>query len=104
MPITISKQKLVDAIIDDRTIKRSPVNRMYLPFYIKSAGVASVSSGASYVDVVDADDDASYGVLVEVGWDTTVYISNKTASGFRVNFGTPAPADTSIWWVKVRIS
>ena len=54
------------------------------------------------MDVSDEDDDSDYTILVEVGWDTSVYITNKTASGFRINFGTAPGSDTTIRWVKVR--
>jgi len=104
MPVEIYKSKLVDALIDGKTIRRNSVNRMYLPFYIKSMGTASVSAGSSYVNVTDSDDDADYVVLVETSWNTTVYISSKTASGFRVNFGTAPTTASTIRWVKVRMS
>lgn len=104
MPVIIDKQKLVDAIIDGKSVRRNMVNKIYLPYYVKSAGSVSVSSGSSYVDVSDSDDDSDYTVLVEVSWNTTVYVSNKTASGFRINFGTAPTSSKTVRWVKVRSS
>jgi len=104
MPITIDRQKLVDAIIDRKTVMRNSANKIYLPYYVKSAGVVLVASGSSYVDVADLDDDANYTVLVEVGWNTAVYITNKTSGGFKINFGTAPTSDSYVRWVKVRSS
>lgn len=103
MPVSISRQKLVDAIVDTVTTVRGIANRITVPRYIRSVGTVSVPAGAAYVDVPDADTDANYTVLVEVSWNTTVFISNKAAGGFRINFGTAAPSGGgTVRWVKVR--
>lgn len=103
MPIEISRQKLVDAIVDGLTTMRNSVNRISIPRYIRNIGSVSVSAGATYVDIPDADIDDNYTVLVEVPWNTTVYVTNKTSGGFRINFGTAVPSGGRIIrWVKVR--
>jgi len=102
VPISISRQKLVDAIVDGITTVRNAVNRITVPRYIKSMGSVNVPAGSTYVDVPDADTDANYTVLVEVSWNTTVYITNKGSGGFRINFGTAPSSAQTIRWVKVR--
>jgi len=103
VPISISRQKLVDALVDGVTVVRNAVNnRITVPKYVKSAGSVSVSGGSTSVDVADADVDNNYTVLVEVGWNTTVYITNKSSGGFRINFGTAPPSAQTVRWVKVR--
>jgi hypothetical protein len=102
VPISISRQKLVDAIVDGITTVRNAVNRITVPRYIKSTGSVNVSAGSTYVDVPDADIDANYTVLVEVSWNTAVYITNKGSGGFRINFGTAPTSTKTVTWVKVR--
>ena len=102
MPISISRQKLVDAIVDGITTVRNAVNRITVPRYIKSTGSVNVPAGSTYVDVPDADVDANYTVLVEASWNTTVYITNKGSGGFRINFGTAPTSAQTVRWVKVR--
>jgi len=104
MPVSISRQKLVDAIVDGATTVRNNVNnRISIPRYIKSMGLINVPAGASYVDVPDADVDADYTILVEVSWNTTVWVSNKASGGFRINFGTAVPSGgRTVRWIKVR--
>jgi len=102
MPISISRQKLVDAIVDGITTVRNAVNRISVPRYVKSMGALNPPTGATFVDVPDADVDDNYTVLVEVSWNTTVWISNKASGGFRIHFGTAAPSGARVRWVKVR--
>jgi hypothetical protein len=48
--------------------------------------------------------DANYIVpAVEVSWDTGWWISNKSTTGFRINFHNAAPADTSVGWLIARV-
>ena len=42
--------------------------------------------------------DANFGVTVAPNWNTPYWITNKTASGFTVNFGVFAPANATIDW------
>jgi hypothetical protein len=103
VPVSISRQKLVDALVDGVTTVRNVVNRIAVARYIKSMGTVTVPAGETYVDIPDADVDDNYTVLVEVSWSTTVWISNKGSGGFRINFGTAVPSGgRTIRWVKVR--
>lgn len=103
MPISINRQRLVDAIVDGvSVIRNSSNNRISLPIYISAVGSASVSSGSSYVDVVHIDNTTDYTVLVEVEWNTTVYITGKSSTGFRINFGTAPTSTKIVRWVKVK--
>jgi hypothetical protein len=45
--------------------------------------------------------DAAYGVQVSPSWPTMSAISDKTAEGFTITFGTPAPASATIDWLLV---
>jgi hypothetical protein len=103
VPIDISAQKLVDAIVDNATTVRTPLNKIGVKRYIASIGVVTVSAGASNITITETDVDNNYMVLVEVSWNTTVWIDNKTSGGFRINFGTPVPSGgRTIRWMKVR--
>ncbi|MEM4497788.1 MAG: hypothetical protein QW692_04510 [Nitrososphaerota archaeon] len=103
MPVEISRQRLVDAIVDMVTTVRNAANRISVPRYIRSMGSVNVPAGSTYVDVPDADADSNYTILVEVSWNTTVYVTNKASGGFRINFGSAAPSGGgTVRWVKVR--
>ena len=49
-----------------------------------------------------AEPDPNYGVTVTPSWNTTFWISDKSTTGFRLNFGTPAGKDSRIDWLMVR--
>jgi hypothetical protein len=103
VPIDISAQKLVDALVDNLTIVRTLTNKMAVKNYIARIGVLSLPAGTSSITVTDVDANDNYTVLVEVSWNTTVWIDNKTSGGFRINFGTAVPSGgRTIRWVKVR--
>lgn len=69
---------------------------------------AAVGNGASYLDITLAatpnfnQPDTNYGVLATPTWNTTVYISNKATTGFRINFGTAAGASDYVDWFLFR--
>lgn len=104
MPISIDRQKLVDAIVDNQTVVRNSTNnRISVPRYIHSAGSITAPAGATSVAVVDYDFDNNYTVFAEVSWNTTVFITNKTSAGFTINFGTAVPSGgRTVRWIKVR--
>lgn len=104
MPVSIDRQKLVDAVVDGLTVVRNSANnRISVPRYIRSTGSVSVADGATSVTITDPDTDSDYMVLVEVSWNTTVFITNKTSTGFTINFGTAVPSGgRTVRWVKVR--
>jgi hypothetical protein len=57
-----------------------------------------VTQGATYVDITlpFSEVDANYGVSVTPQWNTTVWVTNKTITGFRVNFGTAPASDSAV--------
>ena len=58
-----------------------------------------VPAGSTYIDIVFPEPyTAVYGVCVIPQWNTTVWVTNKTNTGFRVNFGTPPLSDSYIDW------
>jgi hypothetical protein len=103
VPIDISAQKLVNAIVDNATTVRTPLNKIGVKRYIASIGVVTLPAGTSNITITETDVDNDYTVLVEVSWNTTVWIDNKTSGGFRINFGTAVPSGgRTIRWMKVR--
>ena len=72
--------------------------------YLRQKGVnVAVAEGLTSINITlpVSEEDADYGVLVTPHWDTSVWITNKTTSGFTVNFGTAAPTGGSYidWFV-----
>jgi hypothetical protein len=66
-------------------------------------GAVRVNSGATSVDVSFSDfcppqPDDNYAVFVTPTWNTTYSVTNKTTTGFTVNFGTPPLGDGYIEW------
>ncbi|MEM4167704.1 MAG: hypothetical protein QXW98_04615 [Candidatus Caldarchaeum sp.] len=104
MPVSIDRQKLVDAIVDNQTVVRNSTNnRISVPRYIHSTGSVAVPAGTTSTTVIDPDTNDNYTIIVEVSWNTTVFITGKTATGFTINFGTAVPSGgRTIKWIKVR--
>jgi hypothetical protein len=46
--------------------------------------------------------DANYAVVVTTNWGTTAWVTNKTATGFTINFGTAAPSGAEAQWLLFR--
>ncbi len=46
--------------------------------------------------------DTNYGVLVVPQWNTTVWVTNKTTTGFTINFGTAPTTDNALDWFVYR--
>lgn len=61
----------------------------------QTATTLAVSFGAAYPN-------ANYAVLCTPNYSTTCYVTNKTTSGFTLNFGTAAPASASVSWMAIR--
>jgi hypothetical protein len=58
-----------------------------------------VPAGSTYIDIVFPEPyTAVYGVCVIPQWNTTVWVTDKTNTGFRVNFGTPPLSNSYIDW------
>lgn len=63
----------------------------------------SVASSATTTTVTfpAAHQNANYAVLCTPNWNTTCWVSNKTANGFTLNYGTAAPAGQLVDWFVV---
>lgn len=81
------------------------------PTWVDSNGIASstqaapnvaISSGATTYAVTGlGESDANYVINVSVGWNTNWWYTNKTTSGFTINFGTsPGSASTLDWSIR----
>jgi len=46
--------------------------------------------------------DTTYGIVATPSWNTTVYPTNRTTTGFTLNFGTAAPANATVDYVTFR--
>jgi hypothetical protein len=65
---------------------------------------AAVAAGGAELQVSFAtpEADAEYAVSVTPSWMTNLCVSAKTAQGFTVQFGTPAPEGAKVDWVLLR--
>jgi hypothetical protein len=63
-----------------------------------------IPTGSSYIDITlpVPEPDTNYGVIVTPQWNTTVWISNKTTTGFRVNFSIAPSQASYIDWLVFR--
>jgi hypothetical protein len=64
----------------------------------------SVPAGATFIDITlpIAEPDANYGVVVTPQWNTTVWITNKNTTGFRINFGIAPTVASALDWFLFR--
>lgn len=62
----------------------------------------SVSATSQVVTFGTAHPDANYAVFCTPDWNTTCYVTNKTANGFTLNYGTAAPAGQLVDWFVAR--
>jgi hypothetical protein len=46
--------------------------------------------------------DANYAVMCTPSYDTTCYVTDKTATGFTLHLGTPAPTSATVDWIVIR--
>lgn len=67
-------------------------------------GVTGLAENLSYVDVTfeNPEPDANYDIFPSVQYNTTTFIDNKTANGFRFNVGTTSAAYQYVSWLVVR--
>jgi len=73
--------------------------------WLKQKGVnVTVTAGFTSISVTlpEPEPDTNYGVIVTPGWDTSVWITDKTTSGFTINFGTPPTVDSALDWFVYR--
>jgi hypothetical protein len=87
----------------------SPTERLHVTGNIKTdndiilanKGVnAPVTAGATSILITlpVTEPNNNYGVNVTPNWNTTVWVTGKTTTGFTVNFGTAAPSGAMIDW------
>lgn len=63
----------------------------------------SVESGAIYFEVKDLELlSEEYAVVITPNWQTDTWVTQKTETGFKVNFGTPAPEQASFDYVIIK--
>lgn len=104
MPVEINREKLINALVDGITIVRNASNnRMTVPISITRYKVVSVPQNSTSIAITDPDTDSNYMILSEVNWNTTVYVTDKTQSGFVIRFGTPAPSNATLTLIKIRV-
>jgi hypothetical protein len=68
--------------------------------YPNRSGGAAVAAGAAFVDVTlsPPQQSTAYRVVAMPTWNTTVWISNRTTTGFRIDFGTAPTASATLYW------
>jgi hypothetical protein len=72
-------------------------------YQIMQSGSATINSGTTFVNVSLSMPDANYTVLTEVvGLGLTIFISNKTASSFRINCTSAPGSNTTVNWVAIK--
>ncbi|WP_025912102.1 phage tail protein [Priestia flexa] len=71
---------------------------------IKSRGInVSVPQGATSVNITGlSNSNTNYSVYVTPSWMTLFAVPVKLASGFTIEFGTPAPANATIDWFSIK--
>ena len=62
----------------------------------------TASATSQAVTFTTAHPDANYAVFCTPDWNTTCYVSNKTTTGFTLNYGTAAPAGQLVDWFVAR--
>jgi hypothetical protein len=87
------------------TVKNATVEGAYISFSnnIRGYNVAVASSVASQtVTFGTAHSDANYAVFCTPNWNTTCFVTNKTTTGFTLNYGSAAPAGQLVDWFVAR--
>lgn len=87
------------------TVKNANVEGAYITFSNNIRGYnVSVLTATSTQTVTfsTAHADANYAVFCTPDWNTTCFVTNKTTTGFTLNFGTTAPAGQLVDWLVIR--
>lgn len=87
------------------TVKSVNVEGAYITFSnnIRGYNVAVASSASSQnVTFGTAHPDANYAVFCTPNWDTTCFVTDKTTTGFTLNYGTAAPSGQLVDWFVMR--
>ncbi len=67
-------------------------------------GIAQPTSGTSHtVTLPRAEPDGNYCVVATPTYNTTVWITNRTATSFQINLGTAASPGVAIFWQVFRV-
>lgn len=69
-----------------------------------AGGTYAVTVGLSSLDVELVNDrfDTAYTPIITPAWQTSVWVTAKTSTGFTANFGTPPASDSSFDWAIIR--
>jgi hypothetical protein len=89
----------------DSTIDAFTLNGPFLSANNNIRGISvslPTSSTALAVSFSTAHPDTHYAVVVTPSYATTHYVTNKTVSGFTINFGTAAPSGAVVDWMTIR--
>ena len=87
------------------TVKNANVEGAYITFSnnIRGYNVAvSASATSQVVTFGTAHPDANYAVFCTPDWNTTCFVTNKTTTGFTLNYGTSAPSSQLVDWFVAR--
>ena len=67
-----------------------------------NVAIGTVGTGSVNVTFATREPDTHYQIQVEPSWNTSWWITNKTVTGFTVNFGTASPSGASFSWARLR--
>jgi hypothetical protein len=75
--------------------------------HLTSAGTAvqaavTLAATTKAVTFLRTEPNALYGVVATPSWGTTVWVTNRTTTGFTLHFGTGAPANALVDWLTFR--
>jgi hypothetical protein len=85
-----------DSVMEDERCKRHIATP---PFRRADHPVPAGSTSISVKFPFTLPPEAKYGVLVTPHWNTTVWVTDKTGDGFKINFGTAPTADSHVDWL-----
>lgn len=67
---------------------------------VGESGTATVNASSTSVNITFATTkpNTNYSVSVAPSWNTTFYVTNKTTTGFTINFGTAPGSSSPVDW------
>lgn len=87
------------------TVKNATVEGTYITFSNNIRGynvlVAALATSQT-VTFTTAHPDANYAVFCTPNWNTTCFVTNKTTTGFTLNYGAAAPSGQLVDWFVAR--
>jgi hypothetical protein len=84
---------------------RTRKERVLTSGHATDGGMFTVAgAGVAYADVVFTSDrfDTAYTPFASASWNTTIWFSNLTSTGFRINLGTASPGPGRLDWGLIR--